>query len=73
MNVDVGAHPTFTCAIKKTANFLMEHPIKWERHGRDGSKEVISVLPNVEPALRAEYNVKLIDGMSISLTFLRGL
>jgi hypothetical protein len=32
VNVDVGAHPTFTCSVKKPANFVTEHPIKWERH-----------------------------------------
>jgi hypothetical protein len=79
VNVDVGAHPTFTCAIKKAANFLIEHPIKWERHGRDGSKEVISVLAIVESALDTEYYVQLImsannnDGMSFSLMFPQGL
>ena len=79
MNVDVGAHPTFTCAIKRAVNFLIEHPIKWERHGRDGSKEVISVLANVDNALNTEYHIKLItsandnDGMSFSLTFPQGL
>jgi hypothetical protein len=79
VNLDVGAHPTFTCAIKKAANFLIEHPINWERHGRDGSKEVISVLANVDSALDREYHVKLItsannnDGMSFSLTFHQGL
>ena len=79
MNLDVGAHPTFTCSIKKAANFLIEHPIKWERHGRDGSKEVISVLTNVESVLDTEYHVKLItstnydDGMLFSLTFPQGL
>ena len=79
MNEDVGAHPTFTCAIKKAPNFLIEHPTKWERHGRDGSKEVISVLANVESVLDTEYHVKLItsannnDDMSFSLTFPQGL
>jgi hypothetical protein len=79
VNVDVGADPTFTCSIKMPANFLIEHPIKWERHGRDGSKEVISVLANVESVLDTEYHVKLItsannnDGMSFSLTFPKGL
>ena len=78
VNVDVGAHPTFTCAIKKAANFLIEHPIKWERHGRDGSKEIISVLANVESVLDKEYHVKLTtsnnnDGMSFSLTFHKGI
>jgi hypothetical protein len=49
----------------------IEHPIQWERHGRDGSKEVISVLANVESVLDTEYHVKLItsannnDGSSI--------
>ena len=79
MNVDVGAHPTFTCAIKKAANFLIEHPIKWERHGRDGSKEVISILANVQSVLDTEYHVQLItsannnDDMSFPLTFPQGL
>ena len=79
MNVDIGAQPTFTCAIKKAANFLIEHPIKWERHGRDVSKEVISVLAKVDSALDREYHVKLItsannnDGMSFSLAFPQGL
>ena len=79
MNLDVGAHPTFTCAVKKAANFLIDHPIKWERHGRDGSKEVISVLANVESVFDTEYHVKLItsannnDGMSFQLTFPQGL
>lgn len=79
VNVDVGANPTFTCSVKKAANFLIEHPIKWERHGRDGSKEVISVLANVESVLQTEYNVQLITadnsnvGMSFSLSFLEGL
>ena len=79
MNLDVGAHPTFTCAIKKAANFLIDHPIKWERHGRDGSKEVISVLANVESVLDTEYHLKRFtsgnknDGMSFSLTFPQGL
>ena len=79
MNVDVGAHPTFTCAIKKATYFLIEHPIKWERHGRDGSKEVISILANVESVLDTEYHVKLItstnyyDDMLFSLTFPQGL
>jgi hypothetical protein len=50
-----------------------------ERHGRDGSKEVISVLANVDNALNTEYHIKLItsannnDGMSFSLTFPQGL
>jgi hypothetical protein len=79
VNVDVGAYPTFTCSVKKPANFLIIHPIQWERHGRDGSKEVISVLANVDLALHAEYNVQLItttnnnDGLSFSLTFPQGL
>ena len=76
MNVDVGAYPTFTCSVKKPANFLIIHPIQWERHGRDGSKEVISVLGMVEPVLQAEYNVQLItstNGFSFLLTFLDGL
>ena len=73
MNVDVGAQPTFTCSVKKKANFLIEHPLKWERHGRYGSKEVISVLANVKSVLDTEYNVNIIDGRSISLTFLQGL
>jgi hypothetical protein len=79
VNVDDGAHPTFTCAIKRAANFLIEHPIKWERHGRDGSKEVISVLANVERVLDTEYHVQLItsannnDGISFSLAFPQGL
>jgi hypothetical protein len=76
VNVDVGANPTFTCSVKKPANFVTEHPIKWERHGRDGSKEVISVLGMVEPVLQAEYNVQLItstNGFSFLLTFLDGL
>ena len=79
MNLDVGAHPTFTCTIKKAANFLIEHPIKWERHGRDGSKEIISVLANVESVLDTEYHVQLIrtpnhnDGESFSLRFPQGL
>jgi hypothetical protein len=29
VNVDVGAHPTFTCSIKKAANFLIEHTEKF--------------------------------------------
>ena len=79
MNVDFGAYPTFICSVKKPANFLIQYPIKWKRHGRDGSKEVISVLANVEPALQAEYNVQLItttnnnDGLSFSLAFRQGL
>ena len=79
MNVDVGAKPTFTCTITTTVNFLIEHPSRWERHGRDGSKEVISVLANVESVLDTEYHVKLItsannnDDMSFSLTFPQGL
>ena len=79
MDVDVGAHPTFTCTIKKAANFLIEHPIKWERHGRDGSIELISVLSSVESFLYTEYHVNLItpvnnnDGMSFSFTFPQGL
>jgi hypothetical protein len=73
VNVYVASYPTFTCSVKKPAIFLIKHPIKWERHGRDGSKEVITVLANVETALRAEYSVKPITGMSILLTFLQGL
>jgi hypothetical protein len=79
VNVNVGAKPTFTCSVKKAANFLIEHPIKGERHGRDSSKEVISVLANVESVLDTEYHVKLITspnnnaGMSFSLTFPQGL
>ena len=78
VNADVGANPTFICSIERAANFLIEHPIKWERHGRDGSKEVISVLANVETVFNTEYNVQLITspnnaGMSFSLTFLQGL
>jgi hypothetical protein len=44
---------------------VTEHPIKWERHGRDGSKEVISVLGMVEPVLQAEYNVQLITVLCV--------
>ena len=78
VNVEVGDNPTFTRFVKKSANFLIQHPIQWERHGRDGSIEVISVLANVKLALQAEYNVQVIttannnDGMPFSLTFRQG-
>jgi hypothetical protein len=67
------------CYIEYRHERGLNHPIKWERHGRDGSKEVISILANVESVLDTEYHVKLItsannnDDMSFSLTFPQGL
>ncbi|VDI32335.1 Hypothetical predicted protein [Mytilus galloprovincialis] len=55
----VGASPKYKCTVNQNANFLIVHPLMWEKRGRDGSTVVISVLANVVRELGDEYNVHL--------------